>query len=340
MDPNTPGAPASGAQNQQSPELSGRVLFYSKPEPLSLEAHRNLGVKRLDAPFMFLRQAHAVPVTVSEFGVASASFPIIFVGAEKTPVAVMGVRQGENEFVDAKGQPDADHYVPAFARRYPFVFAADDNAERLLLCIDRTAPMVSDQPDVPFFEGEEPSKFTQDAIEFCKEFERQRRATMDFVKLLEDMDLLEQKSVSFTPRDPSGKEGPQQKIADYWAVSEERLNNLDDAKFLELKNSGAMGAVYAHMVSLLNWPRVIQRALRRLQTAQPAAAGAAPQAPRPAAPAGAAPQAPRPAAPAGAAPQAPRPAAPPQGAAPQAPRPVQPGQPAPPPGAPPRPPSS
>ena len=279
MDPNTPGAPAPGAPNQQSPELSGRVLFYNKPEPLSLESHRGLGVKRLDAPFMFLRQAHAVPVTVSEFGVASASFPIIFVGADKTPVAVMGVRQGENEFVDAKGTPDPDHYVPAFARRYPFVFAADDNSDRLLLCIDRQAPMITQSPDVPFFEGEEPSKFTQDAIEFCKEFERQRRATMDFVKLLSDMDLLEQKSVSFTPRDASGQEGPQQKIADYWAVSEERLNALGDDKFLELKNSGAMGAVYAHMVSLLNWPRVIQRALRRLQSEPQAAAAAAPQQP-------------------------------------------------------------
>ena len=276
MDPNAPGAGAPGAQTPETPELSGRVLFYNRPEPLSVEAHRSLGVKRLDAPFMFLRQAHAVPVTVSEFGVASASFPIIFVGSEKTPVAVMGVRQGENEFVAADGSPDPDHYIPAFARRYPFVFASDDNADRLLLCIDRQAPMVSDQPDVPFFEGEEPSKFTQDAIEFCKEFERQRRATVEFGKMLDEMGLLEQKSVSFTPRDPQGNEGPAQKIADYWAVSEEKLNALDDAKFLELKNAGALGAVYAHMVSLLNWPRVIQRALRRLsgETPNPAAAPA------------------------------------------------------------------
>ena len=330
MDSNTTGVPASGTQPQKTPDLSGRVLFYNKPEPLSLESHRNLGVKRLDTPFMFLRTAHAVPVTVSEFGVASASFPIIFVGADKTPVAVMGVRQGENEFVDVKGQPDPDHYVPAFARRYPFVFASDDNADRLLLCIDREASMITDKPDVPFFEGDEPSKFTQDAIEFCKEFERQRRATMDFVQLLTEMDLLEQKSVSFTPRDQSGQEGAQQKIADYWAVSEERLNNLSDEKFLQLKNTGAMGAVYAHMVSLLNWPRVIQRALRRLQTAPAGAAPAAGGGQQAARPAGQQPQG-QPQRPQGAAPQAPRPAGqPPQG---QPPRPA--GQP--PQGQPPRP---
>jgi hypothetical protein len=54
----------------QQPELSGQVLFYNKPEPLTLEAHRGLGVKQVENPFTFLRSAHAIPVTVSEFGVA------------------------------------------------------------------------------------------------------------------------------------------------------------------------------------------------------------------------------------------------------------------------------
>ena len=100
--------PAPGGQ----PELTGQVMFYKRPEPLSLERHRNLGVKQIAAPFSFLRTAHAVPITVSEFGVAATCFPIIFVGAEKTPVAVMGVRQNENEYLDANGQPDPDAYLP------------------------------------------------------------------------------------------------------------------------------------------------------------------------------------------------------------------------------------
>jgi hypothetical protein len=72
------------------PELSGQVMFYKRPEPLSLEKHRNLGVKQIPAPFSFLKQSHAVPITVSEFGVVATCFPIIFVGNDKTPVAVMG----------------------------------------------------------------------------------------------------------------------------------------------------------------------------------------------------------------------------------------------------------
>ena len=254
----------------QAPELSGQVLFYNKPEPLSAEAHAGLGVKRIDEPFGFLRSAHAVPVTVSEFGLSAGSFPVIFVGNDKTPVAVMGIRQGQNLFVQANGQPEHEVYVPAFVRRYPFVFAADDQQDRLLLCVDREAPMVTESPDVPFFEGDQPTKFTQDAIEFCKEFERQRRATSEFIKLIESHDLFEQKSVAFTPRDAQGNEGAQQKIADYWAISEEKLNALPAEKFVELRDNGALGAIYAHFVSLLNWPGIIQRAVRLSGPQQPA----------------------------------------------------------------------
>jgi len=249
-------------QAQASP-LSGQVLFYQQPEPLSSEAHGNLGVTKIEQPFAFLREAHAIPLTVTEFGLCAGSYPIIFVGEERTPIAVMGVRQGQNLYVDANGQPDQDYYVPAFARRYPFVFAADPNSDQLLLCVDRKAPMVSDQPEVPFFENGEASKFTNDAIEFCKEFERQRRATTEFTEMMKKHDLFEQKSVSFQPRDAQGNEaGPQQKIADYFAIDENKLNALPDAAMLELKNAGALGATYAHMVSLLNWQRIISRAVR------------------------------------------------------------------------------
>jgi hypothetical protein len=253
---------ASGGNGE--PGLTGQVLFYKKPEPLSLEQHRNLGVKQIAAPFSFLKTAHAVPITVSEFGVVATCYPIIFVGEDKTPVAVMGVRQNENEFVDANGQPDPDSYIPAFVRRYPFVFASDPKNDKLLLCVDVEAAMVSSQPDVAFFDGDKPSKFTEDAIEFCKEFERQRRATVEFIEMIDKAGLFEQKSVSFTPRDAQGNPGAPQKIADYYAISEEGLNALADGQFNDIRNTGALAAVYAHMVSLLNWQRVIQRTMRRI----------------------------------------------------------------------------
>lgn len=253
--------------NTEQPELTGNVLFYKNPQPLNPEQHAGLGVKQIEDPFGFLRTAHAVPVTVTEFGMASTAYPIIFVGEQFTPIAAMGVRQGENLFVRDDGQTEPDFYVPAFVRRYPFVFANDNTSDRLLLCVDRDAPMVTNQPEVPLFENGEPSAFTQNAIEFCQEFERQRRATEEFVNIVRTMGLFEQKTVAFQPRDPQGNPvGEQQKIADYWAIDENKLAELSPEQFGELRTNGALGAIYAHMISLLNWQRIIQRALAKPQS--------------------------------------------------------------------------
>lgn len=249
--------------------ITGNVLFYNKPEPLNVAAHGNLGVKQIDQPFGFLRSAHAVPLTTTEFGVAATSYPIIFVGDDNTPVVVMGVRQGENLFVNKDGMTEQNYYVPAFVRRYPFVFAADNSSDQLLLCVDSEAPMVTSSPDVAFFENGEPSKFTNDAIEFCKEFERQRVGTTNFIEMMKKHDLFEQKSISFQPRDNQGQPiGDPQKIADYMAISEEKLNGLSDEAYGELRKSGAIGVIYSHLVSLLLWPRIIQRALEATASQQ------------------------------------------------------------------------
>ncbi len=257
------------------PQLSGQVMFYRQPEPLSIEKHRGLGVKRVDRPFQFLLNAHVVPITVNEFGVAAGSFPVIFAGATKTPLAVMGARSGENVFVSPQGEVDPEVYLPAFARRYPFVFAADTSGERLVLCIDRAAPMIGENPDVPLFNGNEPSQYTQEAMEFCKEFERHRRTTENFLALVTEMNLFEQKSVSIANRRPDGTE-EQQVVAEYFAIDEEKLTNLPNDQFMRLKDNGALGPMYAHMVSLLQWPKVIQRAMYRFQAMTEANRGATP----------------------------------------------------------------
>lgn len=249
--------------------LSGQVMFYRQPEPLTIEKHRNLGAKRVERPFAFLTQAHVVPITVNEFGVAAGSYPVIFAGADKTPLAVMGARSGENVFVSPVGDVDPEVYLPAFVRRYPFVFANDSSADRMVLCIDRAAPMIGENPEVPLFNGNEPSQYTQEAMEFCKEFERHRQTTDNFIKVMNEMNLFETKTVSLTNRKPDGTE-EQQTVAEYFAIDEEKITNLPNDQFLRLKENGMLGPIYAHMISLLQWPKIIQRAMYRFQAQQEA----------------------------------------------------------------------
>src|SRR4051812_2809495 len=131
-----------------APAITGSVLFYSQPEPLSPETHGKAGVKSMDGPFGFAKVGHAIPLTVGEFPPAALTGPIIFVGDEKMPIAVMGLSAVENMFLRPDGLFEAGCYVPAYIRRYPFVFANDDKAQQMVLCVDMAAEfVVKTKPD-------------------------------------------------------------------------------------------------------------------------------------------------------------------------------------------------
>ena len=62
-----------------------------------------------------------------------------------------------------------------------------------------------------------------------------------------------------------------QTVAEYFAISEDKLKALSPEKFAELRDNGALAQMYAHMTSLLGWDRLIARALVRAQARADAA---------------------------------------------------------------------
>lgn len=257
-------------------QLSGNVLFYSQPEPLAKELHGKMGVKRMDGPFGFAKTGHAVPLTVGEFPLAALTGPIIFVGDERMPIAVMGLNAGENMFVKDNGMFEDGVYIPAYVRRYPFVFANDEANKQMVLCIDRGAEFIVESGyDMGFFDDKgEPTEYTKNCIEFCNNFEAERQRTTGFVQLLKDLDLFETKTANFTPTNLDGTTGEVQQIAEYFGISEEKLNALPSAKLVELRDNGALSQIYAHLLSLVGWDRLIALAMARQAAQQPQAANA------------------------------------------------------------------
>ncbi len=251
--------------------LSGNVLFYKNPEPLTPELHGSMGISATAAPHAFVAETNVVPLTVAEFPAASLSYPIVFIGENYMPVAAMGLSSGQNVFVSPEGQFKSDSYLPAFARRYPFVFANDETQERMILCVDTQAPMVKAvNPDVPFFENGKATPYVENAMQFCSDFENERRRTESFVGLLRELDLLAPRETVYRPQNPDGTAGEPQKIAEYFAVDDAKLNALSGDKLVELRDNGALTHIYAHLNSLLAWDKLIALTLER-NSAQPVA---------------------------------------------------------------------
>lgn len=256
------------AKDDNQIAVTGNVMFYEKPVPLTKDKHAAYGVTQVDKPFDFMATQHFLPLTAPEFGSASASFPIIFAGEERSPLAVMGIRQKENLFVE-DGQFAQDFYMPAFARRYPFVLAGDNENDRFVVCVDEKATCVTNKkPQQTFFDGDDTSQFTKEAFQFLQNFERDRQATSRMIETFKELDLFEPKEMNFQGNNPDGTPAPRQKIADYFAISEEKLKALPDAKLAEFSKNGYLAVAYAHLVSLGNWQRLVNMTLRKAQAEQ------------------------------------------------------------------------
>lgn len=223
-------------------------LFYNDLQPLSSNVHADWKARRVDsAPF--LAGAHAVPLTVDEFGPASRFYPIVLASGENPiPLALMGLNEGVNVFVDADGKLVSEAYVPAYVRRYPFLLAKlrPDNDD-LSLCFDSTSEAIGafEEGDALFEDGK-PSTTTQDILGFCEQFEQAGQRTANFVNQMREYKLLMDGEVSIQP------EGATQPFIyrGFQMVSEDRLRELRGDQARKLIQSGALALVYAHLFSL------------------------------------------------------------------------------------------
>src|ERR1044072_2539315 len=98
-------------------------------------------------------------------------------------------------FVTPEGTFEPGVYIAAFIRRCPFIFANDEKANQMVLCIDQAADFVTEGGDMPLFDEKgEPTDYTKNCVEFCNNFELERQRTQSFVQLLKDNDLFELKT--------------------------------------------------------------------------------------------------------------------------------------------------
>ena len=189
-------------------------------------------------------------------------YPIIFSAPENPiPLAVLGLVDDENLFAGDDGEWAADHYVPGYIRRYPFALAADRQSSqdnpRMAIIVDADYEGVGQNPEIPFFDGEQPSEAMQQAMEFCQNYERDRIQTQRFAETLKGYDLLAQQMAQYTPE---GKEP--QAFARYVGVEEKRLQELPDDKYLELRKSNILPILYAQLMSMANWRTLLDRRAR------------------------------------------------------------------------------
>ncbi|WHO40680.1 SapC family protein [Sphingobium sp. AP49] len=223
-------------------------IFYNDLIPLNSRDHADYRSQPVDAA-PFLAKQHAVPLTIDEFVTAQRFVPIIFsAGVESVPLALMGLNEGVNVFVDDEGRLRGAAYVPAYVRRYPWMLAKlRPDSDELSLCFDPTSDAIGTAGEGPMlFEDGQPSDLIKGVLKFCEDFEQAAARTAQFMKDLAEMDLLMDGEVSIqTPNSeqPFIYRG-------FRMVNEEKLRDLRGDQLRKINQNGMLPLIYAHLFSL------------------------------------------------------------------------------------------
>ena len=231
-----------------APAPANLPLFYKDLVPLSSVEHADYRARPLDKAD-FLVSQHAIPLTSDEFVSACRYYPIVFsAGENPVPLALMGLNEGVNTFVDEDGKLLNPVYVPAYVRRYPFLLARlQEGSEELSLCFDPTSEAHGkfDEGD-PLFENGQPAGSVQAVLEFCKNFEEAGQRTGFFMEELKKADLLMDGEVAIQ------QEGNDKPFVyrGFQMVDENKLRELRGDVLRKLTQNGILALIFAHLFSL------------------------------------------------------------------------------------------
>jgi len=231
-------------------------MFYANAVPVSSQKHKDLYVKS-GGNYAFARAVSSVPLTAVEFRRATPEYAVVFAGEGDAivPVAILGAEAGQNAFLKEDGGWDAG-YVPAFVRRYPFVFSSSDDGRSFTLCVDDSFDGCNREGrgERLFDSDGERTQYLETVLNFVKEYQVQFQRTRAFCGRLKELGLLEPMQAQFTL--PGGE---RRNLTGFMAVNRTKLKELDDEVLARMAKSDELELIYLHLQSMQNFGSMLRR---------------------------------------------------------------------------------
>lgn len=246
--------------------MAKQLLIYDNIQPLSSEAHRNWSIAVEN--YLYASKLISVPLVSSEIIPAAHEFPIVFsmVGeGEYIPLAVMGLREGENLLMDEQGRMTT-RYVPGFIRRYPFMVGAGANDNMLVgVDIESNAIVKDGSKGFRLFTDEgEQTDFLKQVIEFVRDYQMRSDVVNAFCRRLHELQLLEPMEANV--KVGSGESASNINLRGFYVVSREKLKALSDEHLLDLFKKEGLELIYSHLFSLANMNLLTQKVVEKIRS--------------------------------------------------------------------------
>ena len=246
--------------------MATQLLFYESAVPVSAARHGNWSIE-VGRDYSFSKKVNSVPLTAVEFPAAALEYTIVFTGSENAvlPAVILGVTGPENLYVDAEGHWQAK-YLPAFIRRYPFVFSSTDEGKSFMLCVDESFKGLNQEGRGQrlFDDQKKPTAYVDGMLKFLQQYQVEFRRTRAFCTKLKELDLLEpvQAQVNL-------QSGGRMSLTGLMAVSRDRVKAQPGDKLAELAKTGELELIYLHLQSMRNFSLMGRRVSEALGLASP-----------------------------------------------------------------------
>lgn len=228
---------------------------------LDKQKHKGLGVATA-RQYGFAAAMTGVYVVAQEFVQAARHYPLVFARDEKTgailPVAVTGLNQSENLFVNQLGEWESGVYIPAYVRRWPFfgMRIKEGNKDgNIVICVDEAGLEPSSTPI--FDEQGELAESFNACKTLIQEMEGSRQITENLCNTANELGLLEPFEAHAFP-----KAGREMRLRGMLRVNESKLNDLQTKDIKRLMRHGLLSRIYAHLMSLDNFKFLMERATK------------------------------------------------------------------------------
>lgn len=279
MSTNTSPAPAPTQSASPSDTQTPAPAAASEFTILHREAHRLLRLNRDERDMRWVGGLISVALAAAEMPQAAVEFPCVMTrgtGGSARLLAITGLEQGRNLFVDAQGHWSGN-YLPAVLRTWPFrLLTEEDDEGARLVAVHRPALSVS-QGDALFDDNGQEAPWLQAVLRELVALDAAATSTAEQVAALDAAGLLHERTLQAML--PGGR---QMELTGFLSVDEAKLNALEPALAGELHRQGALSLAYLHLLSLRRFRPLMERAAAQEPGAATAGVGVDAARPRPA----------------------------------------------------------
>lgn len=236
--------------------MTTQLLIYETAVPVSSGRHGKCAVEA-GKGYAFARKLNSVPLMAVEFPQAAPEYAVVFAqnGDDMVPVVILGARQNENLYLGSDDGWQAK-YIPAFIRRYPFVFSPSEDGKTFTLCVDEAFQGLNYMGrGQALFDAEgQHTPYVDNVLKFLQEYRAQFLRTQAFCKKLKELDLLEPMQAQFTLGS-----GEKMSLTGFLVVDRKRLKALPAETLHQLAATDELELIYLHLQSVQNFNTVKNR---------------------------------------------------------------------------------